>query len=73
MLLDVIMPKKSGRQAFEEIRGIRMDTKIIFISGYSEDIIQRKRIISTGLPLIQKPVKPEELLKSIREVLDSKK
>ncbi|HTZ18425.1 MAG TPA: ATP-binding protein, partial [Dissulfurispiraceae bacterium] len=72
VLLDVIMPRKSGRQAFEEIRGIRTDIDIIFMSGYSEDIIQRKRIIGTGLPLIQKPVKPEQLLAKIREVLDAK-
>ncbi|MBF0505510.1 MAG: PAS domain S-box protein [Nitrospirae bacterium] len=73
VLLDVIMPKKSGREAFEEIRDIRSDVKILFISGYTEDIIQRKRIIEDQLPFLQKPAKPKELLGKIREILDAKK
>ena len=58
MLLDVIMPRKSGKEAFEEIRAIQPDIKALFFSGYTEDIIQRKRIMEEKLPLLQKPVKP---------------
>ena len=70
VLLDVIMPRKSGKEAFEEIRAIQPKIKALFFSGYTEDIIQRKRILEEKLPLIHKPVKPLELLTKIRECLD---
>ncbi len=73
VLLDVIMPRKSGREAFDEIKSIEPDAKILFMSGYTEDIIQRKRIIEDNQMLLQKPVKPKELMDKIREILDGKK
>ncbi len=70
LLLDVIMPRKSGKEAFEEIRAAAPGIRTIFMSGYSEDVIQRKRIREEGLPYIVKPTTPRELLSKVREVLD---
>lgn len=69
-ILDVIMPKKNGRKAYNEIKDISHDVKAIFISGYTEDIIKREDIFEMGLNFISKPVSPSDLLKKIREVLD---
>ncbi|MEK6678679.1 MAG: ATP-binding protein [Nitrospirota bacterium] len=70
ILLDVIMPKKNGREAYNKIKNISPDVKAIFISGYTEDIIKREDIFEMGLNFIAKPVSPSDLLEKIRQVLD---
>ena len=70
LVLDVVMPKKSGKQIYEEIRKIKPDIKALFISGYTADIILERGIIEEGIEFIPKPVMPIELLRKVREVLD---
>ena len=70
VLLDAVMPKKNGNQVYEEIRKIRPDIKVVFLSGYVADALKNQNIAGEGLTLISKPVFPDELLKKIREVLD---
>lgn len=69
VLLDVIMPKKNGKEVFEEMKKIKPDVKTLFTSGYTHDVISRKGIVEEGLNFIAKPVQPEELLRKIHEVL----
>jgi PAS domain S-box-containing protein len=68
LLFDLIMPKKNGKDAYEDIKGIRHDIKVIFTSGYAADIIDRFGI-KEGIEFISKPVSPNELLRKLREVL----
>jgi len=70
LLLDIIMPKMKGTEAYEEI--IKMDPKIkaLFMSGYAEEVLYRKGITEKGLDLLSKPVSPNNILKSIREALN---
>lgn len=70
LLLDVIIPRKNGKDAYEEIRTIRPGIKVLFISGYSADMISKEGILEKGLSFISKPVSPTELLRKVREVLD---
>lgn len=70
IILDVIMPRKSGREAYEAIKGIRPDIKAVFMSGYTDDIMQKKGMLDKDVDLILKPVSPNELLRKVREVLD---
>jgi signal transduction histidine kinase len=70
VLLDVIMPIKAGKYAYEEIKKIAPDIKAIFMSGYTDDIISRKGILEEGFDFISKPMSPDTLLRKIREVLD---
>jgi PAS domain S-box-containing protein len=70
VLLDVVMPRKNGKEAYDEIRKIRPDIKVLFFSGYSEDVISQKDIIGRGFKIIAKPLKPDTLLNEIREELD---
>ncbi|MDI6727898.1 MAG: ATP-binding protein [Thermodesulfovibrionales bacterium] len=70
LLFDVIMPKKNGKEAYEEIKKIRPDIKSIFISGYTADIIHEKGILDEGMNFISKPVSPRDILRKVREVLD---
>ena len=70
LIFDVIMPKKSGTEAYEEIRKQRPAIRILFTSGYTADIIHRKGIVEEDQHFISKPVPPDTFLRKIREVLD---
>ena len=69
-ILDVIMPKKNGRQAYEEIQGITPGMRAIFMSGYPAEVFQGKELSEARLNFISKPVSPRELLRKIRDVLE---
>ena len=64
------MPKKHGKGVYEEIKKIRSDIKVFFMSGYTADIIQKKGILEEGLDFILKPVSLHDILGKVREVLD---
>ena len=70
ILLDVIMPVKNGREAYEEIKDIEPGVKMIFMSGYTDDVISRNGILEEGFDLISKPINPGTLLRKLRDVLD---
>jgi CheY-like chemotaxis protein len=70
LFLDVVMPKKNGKEVYDEITKIRPDIKAIFTSGYPADIIHKKGIIEEGSNFILKPMLPDELLRKVRDVLD---
>ena len=67
MVSDVIMPKKTGRQAYEEIKKTNGGIKVIFNSGYSSE--STKKLQDDGFNYLQKPYEPQLLLAKIREVL----
>jgi DNA-binding response OmpR family regulator len=68
LLTDVMMPRKNGKEAYDEIKKIRSDIKVIFISGYSA--AATRELLDEGLNYLAKPVSPRELLSRIRKVLD---
>jgi nitrogen-specific signal transduction histidine kinase len=70
LLFDVIMPRKNGKDALNEIRALRPGVKAVFISGYSADIISKEGVLDEGLDVISKPISPVELLRKLRQVLD---
>jgi PAS domain S-box-containing protein len=70
VLLDVIMPKKNGKEVHNIIKKIKSGTTVLFMSGYSPDVIFRKGVYEEGLNLISKPATPHELLRKVRELLD---
>ncbi len=70
VVIDVIMPKKSGKEVCDEIRKIKPDVKVLFTSGYTSDIINKKGILEEGAGFISKPLTPNDLLRKIRETLD---
>jgi signal transduction histidine kinase/ActR/RegA family two-component response regulator len=72
LLFDVIMPKKHGVDAYLEILPERPDIKVLFISGYSRDVIQMRWVHEHGHQCLQKPISPAELQKKLREILDEK-
>ena len=70
LLLDVIMPHKNGREVYREIEKIKPEIKVLFASGYTADIIQKRGILEESFEVILKPVSLTALLQKVREVLD---
>jgi PAS domain S-box-containing protein len=73
LLLDIIMPKKNGKDAYSEINsGNGKKLKAIFISGYTADFIQEYAGPGEEINFLYKPIDINILLKEIRRVLDEK-
>ncbi len=72
LILDVIMPKKNGKAAFDEIKKERPEMKALFTSGYTADIIHKKGILEEKLNFISKPFSPQDILIKVRDILDAK-
>jgi len=71
IVMDVVMPKMNGRKTYAEICRIRPDVKVLFVSGYASDVLMDKGIGTDSFHFIPKPLKPLDLVKKIRAVLDS--
>jgi two-component system cell cycle sensor histidine kinase/response regulator CckA len=69
LLTDVVMPHMNGRRLAELIRTERTTTRILFMSGYSDDAILRAGVQTHQMPFIQKPFSAETLAAKIRETL----
>ncbi|MGE5894045.1 MAG: response regulator [bacterium] len=70
LVLDVVMPKKNGKETYAEIRKMNPGIKVLFISGYTYDIIRRDGIIEDGLSLVSKPFSSNELLSTVQSLVN---
>ncbi len=70
-ILDVVMPKVGGHAVYEHIQKARPELHVLFSSGYSMSAIHTNFVLAEGLQLLQKPYQREELLSTIRKVLDN--
>jgi hypothetical protein len=69
--MDVVMPRKGGKEAFEAMYKANPNLKVIFMSGYSANAIHDSYLLIAGMPFVQKPFGPTILARKIREVLDT--
>ena len=69
-ILDLVMPRKGGKEAYEEMHEARTDLKVIFMSGYTADAVHDSFVLLAGIPFLSKPFGPGELARKVREVLD---
>ena len=73
LVTDVIMPQVRGLELAKRVTELHPDICVIFMSGYSEDVLLENRLLSQqNLTLIQKPFDPEDLAQKIRESLSDK-
>jgi DNA-binding response OmpR family regulator len=70
VLSDVVMPGMSGWTLAREIRRLREDTQVLYMSGYSEDRLSEVEDPDAGACLLQKPLKADELLDAVRVAVD---
>jgi CheY-like chemotaxis protein len=70
-VLDVVMPRKGGKEAFDEMRRQNPRLKAIFMSGYTSGAIHDSFVLNPDMPFLQKPFGPAILARKVREVLDT--
>jgi two-component system cell cycle sensor histidine kinase/response regulator CckA len=71
LLTDVIMPGISGRQLADQLVPSRPEMKILFMSGYTQELVGHHGVLTPETVLLEKPFGVESLLTKIREVLDA--
>ena len=72
LLTDVIMPGMSGPQLAEDLLGKRPQTKIVYMTGYTDDMVVQHKVLDPGVKLLQKPFGKIELALKVRSTLDEK-
>lgn len=71
VLTDLVMPGMSGRELVDQIRRLRPGTKVLFMSGYTDDALGHNGVLESGTAFVEKPFTIDGLLRKVREVLDS--
>ncbi|HYA31941.1 MAG TPA: PAS domain S-box protein, partial [Thermodesulfovibrionales bacterium] len=71
LVFDVVMPKKNGLEAYEEIRKIRPEIAVLFTSGYTDKVAFKPGTLAERVYFSEKPISPRKLLHKVRELLDA--
>ena len=71
LITDVIMPQMSGRELAQRLKALQSSLKVLYISGYTDDMLAHHGVLESNVFLLQKPFAPDELAKKLREVLDA--
>jgi PAS domain S-box-containing protein len=71
LLIDVILPEMSGMDLAGEMLKIRPTIRILFMSGYTADIVARQGVLEKGVHFIQKPFTLDSLARKVREAMGS--
>jgi two-component system cell cycle sensor histidine kinase/response regulator CckA len=70
VVADVVMPQMGGKALIDQLKMMRPDIKVLFISGYTDKTIVHHGLLESGIPFLQKPFSPDKLVRKVREVLD---
>jgi PAS domain S-box-containing protein len=70
LLSDVVIPHLSGRELAAEVERMRPGIRVLFMSGYTDDEVLRRGVLSSEVAFIQKPFTPQALAQRIRQELD---
>jgi PAS domain S-box-containing protein len=69
LLTDVVMPEMDGKELSERLMEMRPTLKVLFISGYTADVIAHRGVLNPGVAFLHKPFSSEGLAAKVREVL----
>lgn len=71
LLTDVVMPVMGGHQLAKELLAARPGLRVLYMSGYAENVIAHQGVLDPGVVLIEKPLSPAEVLRRVAEMLTS--
>jgi two-component system sensor histidine kinase EvgS len=71
LITDVVMPKMNGKQLADKILAQNPDIKVLFMSGYTADVIVEHGVVAEEIQFIQKPFSKNDLAAKIHEILNS--
>jgi signal transduction histidine kinase len=71
VILDAVMPNMTGRAAFDAIRKAKPGVRVLFASGYGAEELSARFLSDADAPLLAKPFGPDQLLRTVRALLDS--
>jgi CheY-like chemotaxis protein len=72
LITDVIMPVMNGRELAKKLESNRPDLKLLYMSGYTADIIAHHGVLEDGIHFIQKPFSMRELAAKVRQVIEGR-
>ena len=70
LLTDVVMPQMGGKELADQLKSLRPDIKVLFISGYTDNAIVHHGVLEPNIDFLQKPFSPVALAQKVRKVLD---
>ena len=73
LVTDVVMPKLGGRQIAEQLLKDRKGLLVLFMTGYTDDVVLRQELFEGGIEVLQKPFFPSDLARRVRKILDHQK
>ena len=72
VVLDVVMPRLDAREAYERIRAMRPDVKVLFTTGYAPASTRLAQLLESGrVPVLEKPFTPLALAAKVRAAIDA--
>lgn len=71
LITDVVMPMLSGKDVADQIKSVHPETRVLYMSGYTDEAIVDHGIVDADIEFIQKPFTERALTRKIREVLDT--
>lgn len=71
VLTDVVMPVLSGRELVQQLQEIRPNMKVLYMSGYTDNVIVHHGVLKANTAFLQKPFTPDSLTGKVRETIDS--
>jgi nitrogen-specific signal transduction histidine kinase/ActR/RegA family two-component response regulator len=71
LLTDIVMPRLDGRELANQLVALRPNLKVLYMSGYTDDVIVHRGLLKQATVLVQKPFTKAKLLRKVRETLDS--
>jgi two-component system, cell cycle sensor histidine kinase and response regulator CckA len=71
VISDLVMPNRSGWEMVQELKALRPEVKVLFLSGYDRSMVPDQEAGSGEVHFLQKPLRPSELLAKVREILDA--
>jgi len=72
LITDVVIPEMNGRDLANNLLSLYPNLKLLFMSGYTANIIARDGVLDEGVSFIQKPFSRKDLVATVRETLDQK-